>query len=167
MNSFADRDIFMRFLGGGISHFYMRELEREFPGFLPGVNFNTGEFDLAIPDDQLDAPTTGPSTSPTNTSTNATSDTEDTSHGLGDCNKGEDEDGDAEDNKGEGDERAEGEVDGDNESEGDECSEGEDSGDSKSDEGSSEDESDEDGKEDRDGGNCFETLEGGLGFGPL
>lgn len=150
----------MRFLGGGIGHSYMRELEREFPGFLPGVDFNTGEVNLAVPDDQLDTPAVGPFTSPTDAAANVTSDTEVTSSDGG--NKDEGEVGNAEDDGSGSDGGDEGENNGD--SEDDESGwEGrdheDDEGDSSSDEG--------DGDGDGDGDEQSETLEGELGFGAL
>ena len=140
----------MRFLGGGIGHSYMRELKGEFPGFLPGVDFNTGEFNLDIPDDQPDVATTGPLVFPTDTSADMAENTEDT--GSGDRNKDVDEDDDTEDNK----------------SEGDECDESEDSGNDEGDESGSDDGDDEDDvKGDGDGDEQFGTLEGELGFDAL
>lgn len=173
MNSFADRDIFMRFLGGGIGHSYMRELERELPGFLPGVDFTTGEFNLAIPDDQPDVHTTEPLASPADTCAHTANDAEDGSGGIGNEDRGEDgnadnkdrgKDGEADNNKGEGDGSDEGEDSGN-----DERDEGDwyDEEDENDEDGEGDDNSDEGNEGDSDDSEQFETLEGELGFGTL
>ena len=49
---FADSNIFMGILYGGIGHICMKELEREFIEFLPRVDRKTDEFGLVVLDNK-------------------------------------------------------------------------------------------------------------------
>jgi len=138
----------MRFLGGGIGHVYMRELERELSGFLPGIDRNTNKFGSAAPDDEgADEPAPIPGAS------------------VPHINEGEDGgSGDNGDGDGGGDSDGGGGGDGAGDNDDDDDDDDADDGEDGEDDG----ENDEDGEDgDEDGDASFETLEGNLGFGTL
>jgi len=131
----------MRFLGGGIGHIYLRELERELPGFLPGVDRSTGSFTSNMPDDEVEQ---SPST-------------EGNADGGGDDGR-DNRDNDHNDHGDDGNDH-----DGDSDESGD-CEDDEDDGD-EGDEGEEEEHRDSEGSEGDEQGSG--TLEGDLGFGTL
>lgn len=62
----------MCFLGSGIAHLYLRQLEREFSGFLPRVDHNLGNFFSSIPDDKVEPSLPRPSKPHSNTCADGT-----------------------------------------------------------------------------------------------